>query len=101
MSGGLAFIWDPTGRTGDRVNQEMVDLDPIDEEQQSLLKELLERHVNYTGSAKAASVLAAESRWIRNFVCIYPKDLKRVVLQDRAHRRQGARYSITTSDRGY
>nr|WP_298338224.1 glutamate synthase large subunit [Ferrimicrobium sp.] len=101
MSGGLAFLWDPTGKAAARVNQEMVDLDPIDEEQQSLLKDLLERHARLTGSAKASSILAAQGGWSRSFVCVYPKDLKRVVLQDRAHRRQGARYAITTLDRGY
>nr|WP_298445458.1 glutamate synthase large subunit [Ferrimicrobium sp.] len=101
MSGGLAFLWDPSARAASRVNQEMVDLDPIDEEQELLLKDLLEQHARSTGSAKAASILATQSKWLRNFVCIYPKDLKRVVLQDRAHRRQGARYSVTTLDRRY
>ncbi|WP_298382038.1 glutamate synthase large subunit [Ferrimicrobium sp.] len=101
MSGGLAFIWDPSGQTSARVNQEMVDLDPLDDEQFALVKDLLERHARYTGSSKAASILAMQERWQRSFVCVYPKDLKRVVLQERAHRHQGSRYSVATTNRGY
>jgi glutamate synthase (NADPH/NADH) large chain len=101
MSGGLAFLWDSSGRVGAHVNTDMVDLDPIDEEQQLLLQNLLKRHFEYTGSSQAAAILAAQDRWLRNFVCVYPKDLKRVVLQERARRHQGAQFALTTSDRGY
>jgi glutamate synthase (NADPH/NADH) large chain len=101
MSGGLAFLWDPGGRVGARVNQDMVDLDPLDEEQLEVVKGLLERHRRYTDSAKANSILQMMERWHRSFVCVYPKDLKRVVLEERARQRQGSHIAVTTMNRGY
>jgi hypothetical protein len=40
-------------------------------------------------------------RWHRSFVCVYPKDLKRVVLEERARQRQGSHIAVTTMNRGY
>jgi glutamate synthase (NADPH) large chain len=79
MSGGLAFVWNPDDTFHTRVNTEMVDLDPLDDEDREWLREVLRRHQSETGSAVAARLL---ERWhdnIRHFTKIFPKDYKRVL----------------------
>ncbi len=79
MSGGLAFVWDPDDTFHTRVNTEMVDLDPLDDEDREWLREVVRRHQSETGSAVAARLL---ERWhdnVRHFTKIFPKDYKRVL----------------------
>ncbi|QNI86902.1 ferredoxin-dependent glutamate synthase [Synechococcus sp. ROS8604] len=59
MTGGVAFLLDQEGRIAPRVNPEIVEVCAITtDEQESLLKGLLEQHVALTGSEKAAALLA-------------------------------------------
>jgi glutamate synthase (ferredoxin) len=59
MTGGVTFLLDEEGRVAPRVNPEIVEVCTITtDEQESLLKGLLERHVALTGSEKAAALLA-------------------------------------------
>src|SRR5439155_19624361 len=58
MSGGMAFVLDEAGDFPIRLNTEMVELEPFtDPEDQTLVRELLEQHRRYTGSAVAARPL--------------------------------------------
>jgi glutamate synthase (NADPH/NADH) large chain len=76
MSGGIAYLLDPD--LG-RVNQEMVDLEPLDAGDASLLRELVERHRAETGSAVAGRLLADWDGALARFVKIMPQDYKRVL----------------------
>ena len=58
MSGGIAYVWDPDGDFGAYVNPEMVDLEVLDADDVSWLADILRRHVEETGSAVAARLLA-------------------------------------------
>jgi glutamate synthase (NADPH/NADH) large chain len=101
MSGGLAFLWDPHHRAGRLVNQEMVELDPLEPEHMALLEELVTEHAQRTGSERAREVLARRAGWAHSFVCVFPRDLKRVVLEERAAAQQGAPLSLIATNRGY
>ena len=58
MSGGMAFVLDEDGDFPIRLNTEMVELEPFtDPEDQTLVRELLEQHRHYTGSAVANRIL--------------------------------------------
>jgi glutamate synthase (NADPH/NADH) large chain len=100
MSGGLAFIFDPGPQTLERINQEMVDIDPVDDEQMKLVADMLERHHRYTGSATAAKITSDPDKYLPRFVCVFPRDFKRVILQSQAAKRQGARERLIVSERG-
>jgi glutamate synthase (NADPH/NADH) large chain len=79
MSGGLAFVWDPDNTFRARLNGEMVDLDPLDEDDKAWLRETIRVHHRETGSAVAERLL---DRWyenVREFVKVFPKDFKRVL----------------------
>ncbi len=87
MSGGTAYVLDETGKFAACVNPQMVDLEPLRAAQQiEQVHALIERHAQYTGSARARHVLANWSELIERFVVVMPKDYKRALASlARAH----------------
>ena len=79
MSGGIAYVWNPEGTFDGLVNREMVDLDPLDELDQSWLVTAIFRHQNETGSAVASRILSDWQYSVRQFVKVMPRDYKRVL----------------------
>jgi glutamate synthase (ferredoxin) len=80
MSGGIAYVLDPNGRFPRRCNREMVDLEPVElAEDVELLRRLIARHIEYTGSRLAARVLDTWEDSLKRFVKIMPRDYKRVL----------------------
>jgi len=77
MTGGVAFLLDEDGGLVDRLNPEIVVLCPITTpEQEALLKPLLEAHLQHTGSAKAAEILADWTSWKAKFKVLVPPSEK-------------------------
>jgi len=77
MTGGVAFLLDEDGGLADRLNPEIVALCPITTpEQEALLKPLLEAHLQHTGSAKAAKILADWTSWKARFKVLVPPSEK-------------------------
>ncbi len=54
----------------------MIDFDPMDDESQKELFELLTKHLNYTGSVIAKHILDNWSAELAQFVKIMPRALK-------------------------
>ena len=80
MSGGTAFVYDLDEHFQNRCNIESVDLESVwQEEDQALLRHLVERHAACTGSAKAASLLANWDAALPLFVKVMPLDYKNVL----------------------
>ncbi len=79
MSGGVAFVFDPDGDVSDRVNHEMVALEPLTAADQAELRELVEAHVAETGSALGTAMLDRWAAEVERFVKIMPTDYKRVL----------------------
>jgi glutamate synthase (NADPH) large chain len=79
MSGGRAFFRDPSGELARRVNRDMVDLDPLDADDEALVLDLLRRHLMETGSASAAWLLDGWNDEREVMVKVMPKDLKRAL----------------------
>jgi len=79
MSGGLAFVYDPDDTFARRLNFEMVDLDPLDEDDKAWLRATIRAHHAETGSAVAEPILARWHETVRDFVKVFPKDYKRVL----------------------
>jgi glutamate synthase (NADPH/NADH) large chain len=89
MSGGLAFVYDPDDTFARRLNFEMVDLDPLEQEDVEWLRALLRVHQSETDSAVAARILARWHEEVRNFKKVFPKDYKRVLEAMRTAEEQG------------
>jgi glutamate synthase (NADPH/NADH) large chain len=114
MSGGVAYVYDPSGRFTSLCNGAMVDLDevvpaeaqsdaPGHPRQHSVsaensgmgdmlrfdaerLRILVERHLLYTGSARAREILDHWDNCLRFFVKVMPKDYRRALTDMAAER---------------
>ncbi len=90
MSGGIAYVWDRTRDFNLRCNLGMVELERIESaEEESEVRDLIERHQTYTGSDVAAKVLADWPTFISQCVKVMPTDYKRV-LEEQAGLREPA-----------
>jgi len=91
MSGGVAYVLDltPENRTGHRVNPEMVDIDPLDDDDRTILRAALEQHYGETDSAVAKELLTDWDEAAGRFGKVMPKDFKRVLAARDAAEREG------------
>ena len=87
MSGGVAYVLDAP--EGNRINPEMVDIDPLDEDDRKVLLDAVERHHAETGSAVARRLLTDWDDAVERFTKIMPKDFKRVLQAREAAERDG------------
>ncbi len=86
MSGGVAYILDELGVFPGLCNQEMVDLEPlVDDEDIAEVRGLIEAHVRHTGSDRGEDVLARWNELQDAFVKVMPVDYRRA-LQEMAAR---------------
>jgi glutamate synthase (ferredoxin) len=79
MSGGVAYVLDESADFATRCNPQMVALEALTGEEIEDLRKLIQRHATYTGSQKAARVLANWSEMSAKFVKVMPKDYKRML----------------------
>ncbi|MFF5257611.1 glutamate synthase large subunit [Actinomadura viridis] len=76
MSGGVAYVLD---LVPERVNPEMVDLEPLTDEDGEFVRALVERHAAETGSTVAEKLLAEWETAAARFTKIMPRDYRRVL----------------------
>jgi glutamate synthase (NADPH/NADH) large chain len=72
MTGGEAFLLDPDERL---VNDELVELAPLERSDRERLTALLERHLRATGSARAAALLEHPDVGLGRFARLVPRQL--------------------------
>jgi glutamate synthase (NADPH/NADH) large chain len=81
MSGGIAYVWDATGGFKPRVNMEMVEFEELDEGDLEYVKSRIEKHVEFTESARGKAILAAWPSEQKRFVKVMPTDYKRALAE--------------------
>src|ERR1700684_3462075 len=86
MSGGVAYVFDERGDfTEKRCNLDSVDLEPVLETQDAqlaeakLVRDLVARHLELTGSPRAAWILDNWSEALSRFIKVFPHEHKRVL----------------------
>jgi glutamate synthase (NADPH) large chain len=89
MSGGIAYVYDPERTFGQRVNLELVDVEPLDGEDSFLVRSLVERHGVETDSAVAARLLEHWELEQREFVKVMPRDYRRILEATRLAEAEG------------
>jgi glutamate synthase (NADPH/NADH) large chain len=89
MSGGLAYIYDPERTFGQRVNAELVEVEPLDGEDSFLVRNLLERHAVETDSAVANRLLESWEVEQREFVKVVPRAFRRILEATRLAEAEG------------
>ena len=86
MSGGIAYVLDLPKQ---RVNPEMVDIDPLDDEDTEFLRDAVEKHYDETESAVARRLLGDWETAVERFGKVMPKDYKRVLQAQAKAEREG------------
>ena len=86
MSGGRAYVYDDQGDFSTRrCNHVGVDLEPlVEEEDLQLVRGLLQRHIDFTGSPNAAWILEHWDTTQARFIKVFPHEHKRVLGVPRA-----------------
>ncbi|MEL6372927.1 MAG: glutamate synthase large subunit [Pseudomonadota bacterium] len=113
MSGGIAYVLDEAGNFEDRCNMSMVDLEPVEAEEEVMQKlsqggdleshglvdvraemdkhdaerlhQLIEKHARYTNSAKAQEILAAWTTYLPKFRKVMPVEYRRALAEMTKH----------------
>jgi glutamate synthase (NADPH/NADH) large chain len=80
MSGGIAYVWDGKRDLYLRVNKELVSMEPVtgkyDVEE---LQQLIQNHVEATGSERGREILEHFEQYLPNFKKILPRDYDRML----------------------
>jgi glutamate synthase domain-containing protein 3 len=80
MSGGIAYVLDEKGDFKEkRCNGAAVDLESVPAEDVDLLRAMIDRHVEVTGSPRGKWVLENWENMLPQFVKVFPREYKRVL----------------------
>jgi len=79
MSGGVAFVLDEEGSFAGHCNLGMVELDPLDEQDVATVRDLVQRHRDYTRSQVAERLLAHWADAVKHFVKVIPVEYRSVL----------------------
>jgi glutamate synthase (NADPH/NADH) large chain len=83
MSGGIAYVLDQEGDFRQHCNPSMVDLDPLDTDDVTFIRNIVTRHVELTKSRRGQWVLNQWTSLVeehnRGFIKVMPRDYKRVL----------------------
>jgi glutamate synthase (NADPH/NADH) large chain len=82
MSGGIAYVFDTTGNFEYFLNKSMVELSGIDSaDDESFVKDQIAKHIYWTGSVYAQSILDNWTQSKPKFVKVLPVEYKRALQQ--------------------
>ena len=80
MSGGIAYVLDEKNSLYRNLNKEMILMEAVEHKaDKEELRNLLEKHVKYTDSAKARMILENFESYLPKFKKIIPADYKKIV----------------------
>ena len=80
MSGGIAYLFNENNSFDEKkFNLEMVELEDLQESDHKKLQGLLQNHLDYTKSPKAASILSNWPKSSKKFIKVMPTDYKRAL----------------------
>jgi glutamate synthase (ferredoxin) len=89
MSGGVAYVLDEDGELARRCNKDMVDLLPLEGDDEELVRSMIRRHAQFTHSQRAWRIVSSWSDVAPSFVRVMPRDYGRVLEAERRVREQG------------
>ena len=89
MSGGVAYVWNPSGNFDFYCNMEMVELSLVeDTRSRKELHELIRKHYHYTGSPLAGQMLDHWDRYVEEFIEVVPIEYKKVLQEEQMRKWQ-------------
>ncbi|MDR1713407.1 MAG: glutamate synthase large subunit [Coriobacteriales bacterium] len=79
MSGGVAYVWDRDQDFAHNCNKGNVTLKKLAKADKAVVREMLEKHVAYTGSQRAQAILADFDTLIEQFTMLIPNDYQKII----------------------
>jgi glutamate synthase (ferredoxin) len=80
MSGGIAYVLDEKGDFATRCNMQMVAIEQFEDSAEAAdVRQMIQRHAEYTKSQRAWKILALWEKYSGMFVKVFPKDYKRMI----------------------
>jgi len=79
MSGGVAYVLDEDRDFAIRCNQSMIALDPLEDFDQTKLKNLVHEHYSFTQSALAWRILSGWKDYAAKFVRVIPVEYRQIL----------------------
>ena len=80
MSGGIAYVWNPSGNFDFFCNMELVELTLVETENDNHeLRKLIETHYEETGSQIASSILNDWQNSVKKFIKVTPIEYKKII----------------------
>ncbi len=99
MSGGTAYVFDEHQLFDTLCNLDMVDLETVHQaDDVALLRDLIQRHVDWTDSQRAKWLLAHWRDMIGRFVKVMPIDYRKALQRMRSKERRGTEFSPATEE---
>jgi glutamate synthase (NADPH/NADH) large chain len=99
MSGGVAYVWDRDQRFESDCNMELVDIDPLEEEDKALILAKVTKHLELTESNVAQEFLADPQASLSQIKKVMTRDYKAVLLAKKNKGLQLAKESISDSEK--
>ena len=79
MSGGVAYLFDPDNTLDRRLNREFVEVEELDIDDVKTVTDLIQRHIEVTGSPLARRLASAMDETIGHMRKIMPRDYRKVL----------------------
>jgi glutamate synthase (ferredoxin) len=75
MTGGVAYVLDETGMLEQRYNPTLVQIDPLNPQDEARVQQLIRRHIELTNSRRAAEILARWEVYRAHFCRVMPREV--------------------------
>jgi glutamate synthase (NADPH/NADH) large chain len=86
MSGGIGYVWDYEGKLSSLYNPELVELEPLDADDEATILALVTEHTELTGSTVGAHVLATWAERKQEFVRVISPKFRDIMKQQEQSR---------------
>ncbi len=98
MSGGIAYVLDEAGNFDYFCNKGLVELSPVEDKADiKELQDMISKHLTYTQSSVAATILTNWEAYLRKFVKVIPFEYKKV-LQEQKLKELQKKLQLTEDD---
>jgi glutamate synthase domain-containing protein 3 len=79
MSGGIAYVLDEAGDFREKINNPLLDLDPLDDDDVATIQRMLRFHFQHTRSKRADDVLRKWDTLAPKIVKVFPREYKQAL----------------------
>ena len=79
MSGGIAYLYDPTGDSRPKINPGLVDIESLTSEDEVFLKEKINNFIDNTKAEESRHFIDNWEEEKKHFIKIMPRDYRRAL----------------------